>query len=77
MGIMIRDKEIERLQTELENIKRLYDYSMTENTRLREKVESLENQRNNTIRELKADIGILERTIDHYVREIAELRAKK
>ena len=77
MGIMIRDKEIERIQTEKENVQRLYEYTMKENERLREEVERLEKERQQVARGLKADIGILERTIDHYVREIAELRAKK
>lgn len=76
MGIMLRDKEIDRLTTEVENIKRLYDYSMAENTRLREQVERLTNGQNAEIRQLKADIGILERTIDIYVRKLADARAK-
>lgn len=76
MGLMIRDKEIERLQTEVENIKRLYDYSMTENARLREQVERLQNSQNAEVKQLKADIGILERTIDIYVRKLAEARIK-
>lgn len=76
MGIMLRDKEIDRLNTEVENIKRLYDYTMTENARLREQIERLTNGQNAEVRQLKADIGILERTIDIYVRKLADARAK-
>ena len=72
MGLMIRDKEIERLQTEMENIKRLYDYSLKE--KLREEVKKLRAGKDSYIEQLKAENGILERTIDIYVRKLAESR---
>ena len=74
MGIMIRDKEIERLQTEMENIKRLYDYSLKECEKLREEVKKLRAVKDSYIEQLKAENGILERTIDIYVRKLAESR---
>lgn len=74
MGIMIRDKEIERLQTEMENIKRLYDYSLKECEKLREEVKKLRAGKDSYVEQLKAENGILERTIDIYVRKLAESR---
>lgn len=74
MGIMIRDKEIERLQTEMENMKRLYDYSLKECEKLREEVKHLKSGKDAYVEQLKAENGILERTIDIYVRKLAESR---
>ena len=74
MGLMIRDKEIERLQTEMENIKRLYDYSLKECEKLREEVKNLRAGKDSYVEQLKAENGILERTIDIYVRKLAESR---
>lgn len=74
MGIMIRDKEIERLQTEMENMKRLYDYSLKECEKLREEVKKLRAGKDSYVEQLKAENGILERTIDIYVRKLAESR---
>ena len=74
MGLMIRDKEIERLQNEMENIKRLYDYSLKECEKLREEVKKLRAGKDSYIEQLKAENGILERTIDIYVRKLAESR---
>lgn len=74
MEIMISDKEIERLQTEMENMKRLCDYSLKECEKLREEVKKLRAGKDSYIEQLKAENGILERTIDIYVRKLAESR---
>lgn len=71
---MIRDKEIEALQGQIENIQRLYDYTLNENKKLRLEIEELKSGQNAYIKQLKADMGILERTVDIYVRKLAEAR---
>lgn len=74
---MIRDKEIEALQGQIENIQRLYDYTLNENKKLRLEIEELKSGQNAYIKQLKADMGILERTVDIYVRKLAEARTAR
>lgn len=74
---MIRDKEIEALKGQIENIQRLYDYTLNENKKLRLEIEELKSGENARIKQLKADMGILERTVDIYVRKLAEARIAK
>lgn len=73
---MIRDKEIESLQSELDNYKSLYNRAMESNSILREEVEVLKKGNDHRLKELKAENGVLERTIDIYVRKVAQMRAK-
>lgn len=74
---MIRDKEIEALKFQIENIQRLYDYTQNENKKLRLEIEKLKSGQDAYIKQLKADMGILERTIDIYVRKLADARSKE
>ena len=72
---MIRDKEIDALQSELDNYKSLYNRALETNSKLRKEIEDLKKGNDARIRELKAENGILERTIDVYVRKLAKMRA--
>lgn len=74
---MIRDKKIEELEQTIENLQRLYDHVLGENKKLREEIEKLKAGENAYIKQLKADMGILERTVDIYVRKAAEARNAK
>ena len=73
---MIRDKEIDALQTEVDNYKSLYNRTLETNSKLRKEVEELKKGNDVRLRELKAENGVLERTIDIYVRKVAELRSR-
>lgn len=73
---MIRDKEIESLQSELDNYKSLYNRTMESNSKLRKEIEELKKGNDVRLKELKAENGVLERTIDIYVRKVAQMRAK-
>ena len=72
---MIRDKEIDALQSELDNYKSLYNRALETNSKLRKEIEELKKGNDNRLKELKAENGILERTIDVYVRKLAKMRA--
>ena len=74
---MIRDKEIEALQSELDNYKALHNRALDMNVKLRNEIEELKKGNDARIRELKAENGILERTIDVYVRKLAQMRSKQ
>ena len=73
---MIRDKEIDALQNEVDNYKSLYNRTLETNSKLRKEVEELKKGNDVRLRELKAENGVLERTIDIYVRKVAELRSR-
>lgn len=72
---MIRDKEIDALQSELDNYKSLYNRALESNSKLRKEIEELKKGNDVRLKELKAENGILERTIDVYVRKLAKMRA--
>lgn len=72
---MIRDKEIDALQSELDNYKSLYNRALESNSKLRKEIEELKKGNDSRLKELKAENGILERTIDVYVRKLAKMRA--
>ena len=72
---MIRDKDIENLQTEVDNYKSLYNRALETNSKLRKEIEDLKKGNDNRLKELKVENGILERTIDIYVRKLAKARA--
>ena len=72
---MIRDKEIDALQSELDNYKSLYNRALETNSKLRKEIEELKKGNDVRRKELKAENGILERTIDVYVRKLAKMRA--
>ena len=72
---MIRDKEIDALQSELDNYKSLYNRALESNSKLRKEIEELKKGNDFRLKELKAENGILERTIDVYVRKLAKMRA--
>ena len=72
---MIRDKEIDALQSELDNYKSLYNRALESNSKLRKEIEELKKGNDSRLKELKAENGILERTIDVYVRKLAKARA--
>ena len=72
---MIRDKEIDALQSELDNYKSLYNRALETNSKLRKEIEELKKGNDSRLKELKAENGILERTIDVYVRKLAKMRA--
>ena len=72
---MIRDKEIDALQSELDNYKSLYNRTLETNSKLREEIEELKKGNDVRLKELRAENGILERTIDVYVRKLAKMRA--
>ena len=72
---MIRDKEIDALQSELDNYKSLYNRTLETNSKLRKEIEELKKGNDSRLKELKAENGILERTIDVYVRKLAKMRA--
>ena len=72
---MIRDKEIDALQSELDNCKSLYNRALESNSKLRKEIEELKKGNDVRLKELKAENGILERTIDVYVRKLAKMRA--
>ena len=72
---MIRDKEIDALQGELDNYKSLYNRTLETNSKLRKEIEELKKGNDSRLKELKAENGILERTIDVYVRKLAKMRA--
>ena len=72
---MIRDKEIDALQSELDNYKSLYNRALESNSKLRKEIEDLKKGNDNRLKELKVENGILERTIDIYVRKLAKARA--
>ena len=72
---MIRDKEIDALQSELDNYKSLYNRALESNSKLRKEIEELKKGNDNRLKELRAENGILERTIDVYVRKLAKMRA--
>ena len=74
---MIRDKEIDALQSELDNYKSLYKRALESNSKLRKEIEELKKGNDSRLKELKAENGILERTIDVYVRKLAKMRAVK
>lgn len=74
---MIRDKEIDALQSELDNYKSLYNRALESNSKLRKEIEELKKGNDVRLKELKAENGILERTIDVYVRKLAKMRAVK
>ena len=74
---MIRDKEIDALQSELDNYKSLYNRALESNSKLRKEIEELKKGNDSRLKELKAENGILERTIDVYVRKLAKMRAVK
>ena len=73
---MIRDKEIETLQSECDNYKSLYNRAMETNSKLRNEIEDLKKGNDSRLKELRAENGVLERTIDIYVRKVAQLRSK-
>ena len=73
---MIRDKEIDALQQELDNYKALHSKALEMNVKLRKQIEDLKNGNDVRLKELKAENGVLERTIDIYVRKLAQARAK-
>ena len=72
---MIRDQEIDALQSELDNYKSLYNRALESNSKLRKEIEELKKGNDSRLKELKAENGILERTIDVYVRKLAKMRA--
>ena len=72
---MIRDKEIDALQSELDNYKSLYNRALESNSKLRKEIEELKKGNDVRLKELRAENGILERTIDVYVRKLAKARA--
>ena len=72
---MIRDKEIDALQSELDNYKSLYNRALESNSKLRKEIEDLKKGNDSRLKELRAENGILERTIDVYVRKLAKMRA--
>ena len=72
---MIRDKEIDALQGELDNYKSLYNRTLETNSKLRKEIEELKKGNDSRLKELRAENGILERTIDVYVRKLAKMRA--
>ena len=72
---MIRDKEIDALQSELDNYKSLYNRALESNSKLRKEIEELKKGNDFRLKELKVENGILERTIDIYVRKLAKMRA--
>ena len=72
---MIRDKEIDALQSELDNYKSLYNRALESNSKLRKEIEELKKGNDVRLKELRAENGILERTIDVYVRKLAKMRA--
>ena len=72
---MIRDKEIDALQSELDNYKSLYNRTLETNSKLRKEIEELKKGNDVRLKELRAENGILERTIDVYVRKLAKMRA--
>ena len=74
---MIRDKEIDALQSELDNYKSLYNRTLETNSKLRKEIEELKKGNDSRLKELRAENGILERTIDVYVRKLAKMRAVK
>ena len=71
---MIRDKEIDALQSELDNYKSLYNRALESNSKLRKEIEELKKGNDSRLKELRAENGILERTIDVYVRKLAKMR---
>ena len=73
---MLRDKDIEALKDELDNYKALYNKALTDNSNLRKQIDDLKKGNDGRLRELKAENGVLERTIDIYVRKLAQARAK-
>lgn len=72
---MIRDKDIENLQTEVDNYKALYNNALADNAKLWKENAELKKGNDNRLKELKVENGILERTIDIYVRKLAKARA--
>ena len=75
MGMM-RDKELESLNDELDNYKALYNKALKENAKLRKENEDLKKGIDVRLKEVKAENGALARTIDIYVRKLAQARAK-
>ena len=73
---MIRDKEIDALNDELDNYKALYNKALADNSKLRKENADLKKGIDERLREVKAENGVLERTIDIYVRKLAQARAK-
>ena len=73
---MIRDKEIDALNDELDNYKALYNKALADNSKLRKENADLKKCIDERLREVKAENGVLERTIDIYVRKLAQARAK-
>ena len=73
---MIRDKEIEALESQVKNYQHLYAKVLEENEKLKDEMENVKRQCDLKIRQAKADLGILERTIDIYVQRLREERAK-
>ena len=56
--------------------KSLYNRTMESNSKLRKEIEELKKGNDVRLKELKAENGVLERTIDIYVRKVAQMRTK-